>query len=840
MSITFGNWFNTDASQSIESLNSLITGAEQSIECAFSDLDTGNSLEFISKVNARQKSVKNLAQNIIRKKNVGLEVSVIFDADQKCISSGALFFQYPDYHNENRFLDGASVNLIHKDLINDCNDPAKISSKILPQARLNSLLENRELYFTNTIGVMANNVCVIDKKRIWFSMGPLNDDLALIPSISFILDPGDNSIAQEFTKEIAMLKNNLSGSFKKPYQVRRDYRINESTWRIVHGPQDKPLEYLAEAISSSESMHLYSSGMDYDLNNPVVNSLINQIQTKKNINLLFSNTGIFSPSSFFQSFFISGKYCLNSPEFCKNQLQYMNLAQGVGFNHLFLIQDKYGKKKVLFFNGDLNKPGVDRSDTILIEIESPVIYDSLLNGWHFLSNKSMSVANTYSASVLPMPGEVSITEIVWMGSVDNLRNAHTSDEAIEIYNTTNKIIDLGGISIACTNSITGNIASSIFSIPRGVILMPNQYFSISSRLDGAFPRVNMKLPDLSIGNTTRQCLMVDNRAPSATYYPTGSLYGHYNDANLQGVIIDQVLEYTQDPWNSNAFQFFSKTGLNTIKYNIEGEGARSMEKIYTGANGKLLSSWHTNTFTPGQNNVSDGYIYHTFASLGYENSPSPTVSDGSVVVTEIHWMGSYDLFGVSNASDEFIEIFNRSLDLKNIGGWIFGCSTDIAGAAGKPFFGIPYGTIIQPGQYLTIQKIGSSAFLNADLTLDFTLSNMITQCLLTDANVDATVYEGSDANSDGVVSGHYDNPLFSGYTADVISNRSATFAALGLGINDTTNKIRRSSERINTGLSGNLPGNWRANLITDPALNAGIDPKYRSNTFASPGYINSN
>ncbi|MDH4262482.1 MAG: lamin tail domain-containing protein [Spirochaetia bacterium] len=828
------NWFTGNSSRTLDSLNDLIMGAKTSVECTFSDLDTGYSLDLNSKTTLDQKSILEIAHNIINKRNTGINVTLIFDTDKKCISNGSLFFQYPDF-----FLNNAFANFKYKDIIKDCNFlNSDIPLDLLQNVKQNGLVQNHQIYFVNTNGKMSNNYCIIDKKKIWFSLNPLTRSILLKPSISFILEADGNPIIEEFTKEIEMLKNNLTGSLKKPFQNIQSYNFYNSTWHIIHGPQDKPLDYLSSLIDSSETLNIYTSGIDFDIKNPVVNSLVHFINTKSKIDTLFADTSFFYETSLYQNLFNNGNYCLNNPD-CANNFNYFYIKPETDKQHIFLLKDIVGNKKTILYNGDLKPLNEKNDDTLLIEINSEAVYDELLSNFNKLSNKSLGIEKTLQSSPLPSPGDVVISEIVWMGSFDNLRKSHPSDEAIELFNTTNHNINIGEAVIACTASIFGDSVISLFSIPKDVVLLPGQYFSIASNQNTAFTNVNLIVPNLSISNLTRECLLIDNRKPALNYYPANSINGHYNDSRLTGIILDQVLNYKDDPWNLYAFQYFSKTGLNTVKYNIEGEGVRSMEKISPTADGKLLRNWHMNTFTPVQNLISDEFIFHTFTSMGYENSPSTETSDGSVIISEIHWMGSYNALGVSNASDEFVEFYNRSTADKNIGGWIFGCSTDTLGAVGKPLFAIPYGTVIQPGEYLTVQKIGAMSFLNIDYTLDFTINNTITQCILTDGNFIETSFQGSDSNGDGVLSGHYDSPLFIGSIADMVSDRSSSFASLSLGINNTTTKIRRSCERIDVSTPGNTPLNWKFNTIVDSNFNLGLYPDFKSNTFATPGMPNS-
>ena len=81
---------------------------------------------------------------------------------------------------------------------------------------------------------------------------------------------------------------------------------------------------------------------------------------------------------------------------------------------------------------------------------------------------SIPVAN-FPVAHAASPGSVVINEIAWMGSLDS-----TSDEWIELYNTTSSDIDLTGWTI-------DDDGSSTYSITSGV-LPANGYFLIEVKI----------------------------------------------------------------------------------------------------------------------------------------------------------------------------------------------------------------------------------------------------------------------------------------------------------------------------------------------------------------------
>ncbi|MDH4200970.1 MAG: lamin tail domain-containing protein [Spirochaetia bacterium] len=823
--IFFNNWPDTDPSSLLDPLNNLVLNAKQSIECSFNGMHSTFPLDLNALSKPYQNKIQQTAENILKKRNEGISTSLVFNSKQKCTSTGALYFQYPGVFSN------APKSLTFQEIMADCNGLPNASAQNMKTGGFSEL--KQEIVFVNPAGKMMDNFCLIDKNKIWFSSQPMDDLFMDFPVVTFILEMTGNSIVNEFLNETGLLRNKISGSLKQAFWNPVIYELNHSKWKIMRGPQNKPVEYLTEQMKSTNDLYIFSSKINFSQTG-FSHELAARIQNGKNTNMIFTDDSIFETDSFIQQFFISGGYCGDNPGFCSQNLSYINSQPGKFETHLFLFSDRNGKKRIVFYNGSLNATGTSSEDSVLIEIESDAVYKSLKEIRDTIYSHSQPV---YVKADVPKPGEVLFNEFVWMGSITNSGQKKTSDEALELYNETQKQIDIGSMTIACTES--GSSVQNIFAIPEGYIMQPHQYLVLTENRDGAFHHANLAIPGLSISNSTRECLFMDNRTPVSAFHPGGSTTGHYFDARLQGQIIDRALDYTGDPWNLYAADFFSKTGLNTLKYNISGEGARSMEKISPLLDGSKLRNWHMNTLTSPTSMMPTEYTYRTFASPGHENSAAPHSANGSVIINEIHYMGAYDSSGTSFAGDEFVELYNRSGSPSNIGGWIFGCSTDIPGAVGAPLFALPYGTIIQPREFMVIQRNGAASFLKYNFTFDFTLNNTITQCLLTDGSFTEANFAGSDSNGNGILEGHYDQALFPGTIADIVSDRSASLSSLSLGLNDAVNKIRRSCERISPDLPGNTISSWKSNSIGDPVLNTDIHFSYRFNTFATPGATNS-
>lgn len=194
------------------------------------------------------------------------------------------------------------------------------------------------------------------------------------------------------------------------------------------------------------------------------------------------------------------------------------------------------------------------------------------------------------------------------------------------------------------------------------------------------------------------------------------------------------------------------------------------------------------------------------SSIGDASSP------GAVVINEIHWMGSYSNSWEVDGSDEFIELYNTTDAAVNLSGWRFACSTNNGATTSSDFY-FPAATIIGPKSFFVVAAKTSGAFPRADFsTGDLGMTNNSTECRLVNAQKTLIDSAGDSLN--------------------------AFDATATLGTNDTTNKIRRSMERVNPMIAGNSLANWKSNSYT-PAINQFVAAAFSAQTFASPGAPNS-
>ncbi len=182
-----------------------------------------------------------------------------------------------------------------------------------------------------------------------------------------------------------------------------------------------------------------------------------------------------------------------------------------------------------------------------------------------------------------------------------------------------------------------------------------------------------------------------------------------------------------------------------------------------------------------------------------------------VVISEINWMGGYENDGSSD-SGEYVEFFNNQSSPVNVSGWKFICNN----GADATIFTFPSSTVIAPGEYFLVSRNTGEFVDRAHLFMSTwtTIPDDSQTCRLEDAN---------------------------GTVVDTAGSAPRTFASLSsyFGLDDTTNKINKSMERISMTTSGTSIANWHTNSHTSWNQNYNIDPNNIQRTFGTPGYANS-
>ncbi|MDH5719313.1 MAG: lamin tail domain-containing protein [Spirochaetia bacterium] len=232
-------------------------------------------------------------------------------------------------------------------------------------------------------------------------------------------------------------------------------------------------------------------------------------------------------------------------------------------------------------------------------LENNLVSNSF-SGQTFASPKTAN-----SQSSLTPAGSVVINELLYMGSYNNDGTNVSSDEFIELFNTTPETINLSGWMFACSSDAitpgSSNI-NSFFALPWGSYIEPYDYFVISKYDDSAIVNLNL-LESVAITNTFTHCILTDGQggSSSATPYSIKPFF--------RGHIIDTA---------GDASASFLSMGLGE-----NGSVRRSLERMNPYLAGNNMSNWLTNDYILSENIfVAAGFNQKTFASVGVINSVS--------------------------------------------------------------------------------------------------------------------------------------------------------------------------------------------------------------------------
>lgn len=207
----------------------------------------------------------------------------------------------------------------------------------------------------------------------------------------------------------------------------------------------------------------------------------------------------------------------------------------------------------------------------------------------------------------------------------------------------------------------------------------------------------------------------------------------------------------------------------------------------------------------------------SLSSISATGDDITTANQMEVVLSEINWMGSYDPSG-SNSSSEYIELYNTTSRSINISGWVVQCGN--GGAFATTVMTAPAQTVIGPGQFMVFAQSTSNPLAQYHYQVGGwgAIPNTVTdQCRLTDG--------AAGGNTVVDVAG--------------VSGVAFTSIPARLGVNDSTNLVKRSMERTDLRASGANTTNWHSNSNSSYLQNLNFNSDRIDNTFGTPGYANS-
>ncbi len=201
------------------------------------------------------------------------------------------------------------------------------------------------------------------------------------------------------------------------------------------------------------------------------------------------------------------------------------------------------------------------------------------------------------------------------------------------------------------------------------------------------------------------------------------------------------------------------------------------------------------------------------------NTPTDIAAAGGreVVISELNWMGAYRA-NLSGTNFEYVELYNNTAGIVNLGGWRIQCGN--GGGFGTTVGTLPAGTILGPGQYFVVTDDASS---NTVIRAPHLKTNLGGSGVIDNSNTDQCRLLDGDATVVDVI----------GVSGTSFSSRSDIF-----GLNDETNNLRRSMERLDLSAAGDNTTNWATNTNVF-ATNFNIGSDFLDRTYGTPGYRNS-
>lgn len=345
------------------------------------------------------------------------------------------------------------------------------------------------------------------------------------------------------------------------------------------------------------------------------------------------------------------------------------------------------------------------------------------------------------------------------------------------------------------------IAAEIIDAKKSIRLYTSLFQKTSTKSALDIPQVLRRRIDrnIDVKIVSSSQAIFDNNSKLSTFQSTGaSLRQYINPKNRIGLNILVIDAGTVDE------RFILYTGALRSRANSSDDGVLLILK------GSLATNFGNQIIDFLQNK-----------SDPVEITPTPGVA-GAVVINEINYMGSYENSGGTQSRDEYVELYNTTSQSINLSGWKFACKSGSSSI--NSLVKIPTGVIIKPAQTVLFSRYNNRAVETPLFLASVSITNSSNECQLRDADgTNAPVYGSAD---------------FNGKLVDRAGDGSTSFSsASNMGLNDSSNKIRRSMERIEPTAAGNDLTNWKTNAYSN-TNNPYISPGFRQRTFGSPGSEN--
>ncbi|MBS0618374.1 MAG: lamin tail domain-containing protein [Spirochaetes bacterium] len=561
-----------------DALLSVIDGAKATLHCAFSAL-----------------TLSEVANAVIARARAGVQVKVAFDTDVKDSDAGSIALQ--------------------------------ASGQFLVVTNPVDTEQSQLLYGNLGTGVMRHNFCLADERYIYISTSPPDEALMRkTPNIALKVGSPQFGLARDFLREINMFSQLLFGGGKARTDYTTKFTALNQVIGVYWGPQEKPLDVLGTGLSeATHTVDFYSTGFQ------ATNTKNTDVDVPQTLLRLESAKGVavrkyFSTQALFDS--SSKAYTLSNPS------QYVNASVRVGAN--ILVMDRgTSAAKTYIYTGALRSQGNSADDSVLIELRGKYVANITAAYLDKIGAASLPVSNTGDTA---SAGAVVVNEINWAGSYSNSLTSDSTDEFLELYNTTAAAINISGWKFACTTN--GGVAvNSYFQMPAGAVIPANGFFTVAAKNSGAFPNASYYTTQLSITNSSKECKLTNGKALPASSYS--------GNAAFTGDAIDVA---------GDAVTSFDSSGNIMGVNDASNKVRRSMERKQPITAGSSLGSWQSNVNAVAQNtDVDVQFNQKTFGTPGSPTSvlvPSVAINRSLYFATSnTHPNGVAKLTGTNAAAN---------------------------------------------------------------------------------------------------------------------------------------------------------------------------------------------
>ncbi|MDH5717423.1 MAG: phospholipase D-like domain-containing protein [Spirochaetia bacterium] len=475
---------------------------------------------------------------------------------------------------------------------------------------------NIDMTVGNSSGIQHNKFIIIDNQYLFTGTGNFTDNGFLRNNNNFILIK-NKEVVEYYLAEFNQMYKGLFGKDKKPHGLNNIFDINENKVEVYFSPYmgNEAIKKLTELVDNAKhSVHyMIFSFTDNELSSALIRAARQKdmdVYGIHDFNFITKNSEE-APRLFAAKYNNDMTMHQKGPHiFLDGSIYPEDMG---GKMHCKTIIIDAGTDNAILATGSFNwsKNAVENNDENLIIIHDPKTANRIYNQF----NEALKYARSMSSLMPNIYGnvlnnqDIVISEIGWAGSsnfeIDN------SDDFIELYNRSAKIIDLSYFSLEI-----GGTQKKIVSIPSEYnwyyetenLIHPGEYKIIYTKNDSAFTK-----------NTYEK-----------KTYPHILLSGvkefslQRSDFNIK--LYDKAMNLIDQAGNSleTPAGYFNTT--NTFSMNRYGYDNEFI------LNGALKSAWYHSSlnmncsFMVNPDNKCEEFSAYTYASAGYSNEPIQEIS----------------------------------------------------------------------------------------------------------------------------------------------------------------------------------------------------------------------